>query len=160
MQIARSGYPLERIAVDILGEIPETKEGNNYILVIADSYTKLTESYPMPNMEASAVADIMVKECISRYGIPTKIHSDQGRQFTSKLFKEMCWLLQITKTQTTMYHLESDGMVERFNCTLCTKLSAFVDENHTNWNKQLPFVMMAYRAAEHETTHMSPNRLI
>ena len=160
MQIARSGYPLERIAVDILGELPETEDGNKYILVVADYYTKWTESYPMPNMEASTVAEIMVKEFIARYGIPSKIHSDQGRQFVSKLFKEMCRLLQIEKTRTTPYHPESDGMVERFNRTLCTMLSAFVDENHRNWDKQLPLVMMAYRAAEHETTGMSPNRLM
>ena len=72
-----------------------TEEGNKYIVVIADYYTKWTDSYPMPNMEASTLADIMVKEFISRYGIPLKINSDQGRQFTSKLFKEMCRLLQI-----------------------------------------------------------------
>ena len=97
----------------------------------------------MPNMEASTLADIMVKEFTSRYWIPSKIHSDQGRQFTSKLFKEMCKLLQIEKTQTTLYHPESDGMVERFNRTLCTMLSAFVDENNRIWDKQLPFVMTA-----------------
>ena len=61
----------------------------------------------------------------------------------------MCRRVQIEKTQTTPYHPESDGIVERINCTLCIMLSAFVDENHRNWNKQLPFVMMAYRAAEH-----------
>ena len=52
MQIARSCYPLERIAVDILGELPETEEGIRYILVIADYYTKWTESYPVQNMVA------------------------------------------------------------------------------------------------------------
>ena len=93
MQIVRSGYPMERIAVDILGELPETEDGNKYILVIVDYYTKWTESYPIPTMEASTVAEIMVKEFISRYGIPSKIHSYQGRQFVSKLFKEMCKLL-------------------------------------------------------------------
>ena len=61
MQIARSGYPLERIAVDILVELHQTEEGNKYILMIADYYMKWTESYPMPNMEASTVTDIMVK---------------------------------------------------------------------------------------------------
>ena len=160
MQIARSGYPLERIAVDILGELPETENGNKYVLIMADYYTKWTESYPMPNMEAATVAEIIVKEFISRYGIPSKIHSDQGRQFVSKLFKEMCKLLQIEKTQTTPYHPESDGMVGRFNRTLCAMLSAFVDENHRNWDKLLPYVMMTYRASEHETTGMSPNRLM
>ena len=97
MQITRSGFPLERIAVDILGELPETESGNKYVLVVADYYTKWTESYPLPNMEASTVAEIIVKEFISRYGIPSKIQSDQGKQFVSRLFKEMCKLLQIEK---------------------------------------------------------------
>ena len=157
MQITRSGYPLERIAVDILGELPQTESGNKNILVISDYFTKWTESFPMSNMEASTVASIMIKEFISRFGIPKTIHSDQGSQFVSKLFLEMCRLLQIEKTRTTPYHPESDGMVERFNRTLCTMLSAFVDENHKNWDSLLPFVMMAYRAAEHETTGVSPN---
>ena len=65
-------------------------------------------------MEASTVARVMVEQLISRFGIPGKIHSDQGRQFESKLFSEMCKLLQIVKTRTTPYHPESDGMVEVF----------------------------------------------
>ena len=160
MQIVRSGYPMERIAVDILGELPETENGNKYIPVVSDYYTKWTESYPMPNMEASTVAEIMVKEFISRFGVPSKIHSDQGRQFVSRLFMEMCRLLQIEKTRTSPYHPESDGMVERFNQTLCAMLSAFVYENHRNWDTLIPYVMMAYRASEHETTGMTPNRLM
>ena len=73
---------------------------------------------------------------------------------------EMCRLLQIEKTRTSPYHPESDGMVERFNQTLCAMLSAFVDENHRNWDTLIPYVMMAYRASEHETTGMTPNRLM
>ena len=89
-----------------------------------------------------------------------KIHSDQGKQFVSKLFVEMCNLLQIEKTRTTPYHPESDGMVERFNRTLCAMLSAYVDENHRNWDDKLQFVMMAYRSTDHETTGVSPNRMM
>ncbi|CAG2215708.1 unnamed protein product [Mytilus edulis] len=118
MQIQRSGFPMERIAVDILGELPKTANNNKYILVIADYYTKWTESFPMENMEASTVANIIVTEIICRFGVPTLIHSDQGRQFESELFSEMCNLLQISKTRTTPYHPQSDGMVERFNSTL------------------------------------------
>ena len=57
------------------------------------------------------------------------------------------------KTQTPLYYPESDGMVEWFNRTLCTILSVFVDENHKNWDKQFPFVMMAYQAAENDKMH-------
>lgn len=85
----------------------------------------------MPNIEAETVARIMVKSYFR--GLESeekKIHSDQGRQFISKLFMEMCKLLQIEKNRTTPYHPESDGMVERFMKTLCVMLSAYVEDNH------------------------------
>ena len=157
MEIVKSGFPMERIAIDILGELPITERGNRYILVIGDYFSKWTECHAMPNMEASTVASILVEQVVLRFGIPYFIHSDQGRQFESKLFSEMCKLLQITKTRTTPYHPKSDGMVERFNKTLTAMLSAFVNENHTNWDEQLQYVMMAYRSTEHETTGLTPN---
>ena len=160
MQIVRSGYPMERLAIDILGELPLTHNGNKYILVISDYFTKWTEALPMPNMEASTVAKTLVENVLCRFGIPQKIHSDQGRQFESNLFQEMCNILGIEKTRTTPYHPESDDMVERFNRTLATMLSAFVSNNHKDWDEHLPYVMMAYRSAEHETTGMTPNMLM
>ena len=157
MQVVRSGYPMERIGIDILGELPVTENGNKYILVVSDYFTKWTECFPMHNMEARVVADILVTNVICRFGVPDDIHSDQGRQFTSELFMEMCKILHIDKTRTTPYHPESDGMVERFNRTLCAMLSAFVNDHHTDWDVQLPYVMMAYRSSEHETTGFTPN---
>ncbi|MCG8048998.1 MAG: DDE-type integrase/transposase/recombinase [Candidatus Thiodiazotropha endolucinida] len=160
MQIARSGYPMERVAVDIMGELPVTERGNKYVLVVSDYFTKWTECYPMNNMEAATVAKLLVEQLFSRFGIPEQIHSDQGRQFESKLFYEMCELLQIDKTRTTPYHPQSDGMVERYNKTLCSMLRAYIDENHSNWDLLLPYVTMAYRATEHESTGASPNMLM
>lgn len=159
MQVEQSGYPMERIAIDILGELPESDIGNMYIVVISDYYTKWTESHPMPNMEASTVANI-ITQVVTRFGIPSVIHSDQGGQFESQLFTEMCSLLQIQKTRTTPYHPKSDGMVERFNKTLATMLTGYVNEYHSNWDILLPYVMMAYRSPVHETTGYTPNRLV
>ena len=80
------------------------------------------------------------------------------REDNSKVdFREMCELLDIDKTRTTPYHPQSDGMVERFNRTLTTVLSAYVNEHHRDWDKQIPYIMMAYRSAEHETTGVTPN---
>ncbi|MCG7878425.1 MAG: transposase family protein, partial [Candidatus Thiodiazotropha endolucinida] len=70
-------------------------------LVIGDYFTKLTELYPLPNITARTVADYLFRGWIKRYGCPREIHSDQGRQFESALFKEVCALLQIKKTKST-----------------------------------------------------------
>ena len=160
MTLVHTSYPMERIALDILGELPMTEEGNKYIVVISDYFTKWTESYPMKNMEASTVARILVNEVITRFGVPATIHSDQGSQFESALFQEMCKLLGIKKTHTSPYHPQSDGMVERFNRTLTAMLSAFVNDNHNDWDVQLQYVMMAYRSSNHETTGYTPNALM
>lgn len=102
----------------------------------------------------------IVEEVITRLGVPDTIHSDQGRQYESELFQETCKLLDIQKTHTTPYHPQSDGMVERFNRTLTTMLSAFVNEHHSDWDVHLPYVMMAYRSSIQETTGMTPNMLM
>ena len=119
-------------------------------------------AYSNPGLVRAActVAKVLVENVLCRFGIPQVIHSDQGRQFESNLFQEMCKLLGIHKTRTTPYHPQSDGMVERFNRTLAAMLSAYVSENHRDWDEQLPYVTMAYRSTEHETTGMSPNMLM
>ena len=66
----------------------------------------------MSNMEGVTVADILVDQWISRYGVPRQIHSDQGRQFESQLFQQLCARLQVDKTRTTPFHPQSDGMIE------------------------------------------------
>ena len=106
------------------------------------------------------MAKILVEEIVTRYGVPIYIHSDQGSQFESALFQEMCRLLGIRKTRTTPYHPKSDGMVERFNRTLVTMLSGYVNEHQSDWDVYIPYVMMAYRSARQETTGYTPNKLM
>ena len=149
------GSPMERIAIDVLGPLPVTGAGNKYILIVADYFTKWVEAFPMANQEASTV-----REVVCRFGVPLLIHSDQGRNFESVLFAEMCRLLGIKKTRTTPYHPQSDGMVERFNRTLEAQLSKFADHNQKDWDLHIPFLLMAYRSAIHDTTGCSPVKLM
>lgn len=160
MVVRASGYPLQRIAIDLLGPLPRTERGNKYIVVIADYFTKWTEAFALPNMEAGTVAAKIVEEFICRFGVPTEIHTDQGRQFESKLFAEMCSMLSIKKTRTTPYHPQSDGLVERFNRTLGAMLSQYVNDHHTDWDEHLCYVMLAYRSSIQETTRFTPHFLM
>ena len=152
--------PMERVAMDIVGPLPRTANGNEYILVVCDYFTKWVECYALPDHQAQTVADAVVSNFVSRFGVPSVIHSDQGREFESRLFEEVCQLLGIEKTRTTPYHFQSDGLVERFNRTLQQMLSAFVNKERDDWDEHLPYVTMAYRATVHESTKFSPNRLM
>ena len=78
-----------------------------------------------------------MREVICRFSVPLIIHSDQGRNFESSLFTEVCRLMGMENTRTTAYHPQSDGMVERFNKTLENQLARFVDDNQTDWDRYI-----------------------
>ena len=77
---------MERIAIDILGPLPETPRKNKFILVVSDYFTKWTESYPIPNQEATTVAEKLVSEFICCFGEPRHLLSDQGTNLESKVY--------------------------------------------------------------------------
>ena len=123
-------------------------------------FTKWAEAYPICNQEAVTVATVFVNEFISRFGTPRQLHTDQGRNFESALFKEVCAMLSIDKTRTTPFHPQSDGMVERLNRTIECMLSMYVAEDQKDWDLHLPCMMMAYRATPQGSSQCSPNLLM
>lgn len=154
------GHPMDRIAIDIMGPLPVSDNGNKYVMVVGDTFTKWIEAYAIPDQTAETVAEKLVNEFISRFGTPLELHSDQGRTFESNLFQDVCKLLGITKTRTTPYHPSSNGMIERFNLTLANMISSFVDKNQKDWDKNLPLLTAGYRSSTHETIGFSPNFLM
>ena len=151
--------PMERIAVDIYGPLPRTDSNNAFILVICDCFTKWTEAIALPNQEAITVTKAFVDHFVSRFGVPLTIHSDLGSNFTSKLFSDMCDLLQIHPTKSTAQHPQANGVVERFNRTLGSMLSMYCNKNQRNWDEFLQQVMMAYRSSIHASTGQTPNKM-
>ncbi|XP_067667689.1 uncharacterized protein [Haliotis asinina] len=156
------GAPLERLAMDILGPFPVTESGNRVICVVGDYYTKWVEAYALPNQEAKTVARALVEQFICRFGVPQEIHTDQGRNFESELFSEICRIFDIHKTRTTPFNPKSDGMVERFNKTVVDILAKYLDPlcQQKDWDQKLPFALMAYRSAAQESTKQTPNKMM
>ena len=152
---------MERVAMDIFGPLPTTKRGNKYILVVSDYFTRWVEAYSLPNSEAPTVARTLVSEWICRYGAPDAIHTDQGKNFESRLFSELCTLLGIHKTRTTPYHPQSDGLIERFNRTLRMMLTIHMEQcPEDTWDDHLPMLMLAYRSSVQESTRFTPFQLM
>ena len=80
---------MERLAIDVLGPLPLSSRGNKYILIAADYFTKWVEAYPLANQEAVTVAEVLIREFVSRFGVPLILHSDQGRNFESAVFRDV-----------------------------------------------------------------------
>ncbi|GBM62525.1 hypothetical protein AVEN_157721-1 [Araneus ventricosus] len=116
------------MALDILGPFPVTTKGNRYVLVLMDYFTRWPEAIPIPDQEASTVAEELVRSWISCYDVPMILHSDQSTNFNSALFTKLSEFWGILKTRTTVLHPESDGMVERFNRTILNHLSLCFEE--------------------------------
>src|SRR5260221_3380723 len=106
----------------------------------------------MKTQEAENVARLLVEEVFVKFGIPLQIRTDQGPNFESRLFKELCELMSVDKLRTTRYKPSANGLIERFHRTLNAMLGKVVGENHRDWDSKLPFVVAAYRATEHEVT--------
>ena len=155
----KSGYPLERIQIDILGPLPETDVGNKYVAVVVDTYTKWPEAYALENQEAETVAQVVVDNFICRFGCPVGVLSDQGRNFESKVFRGLCNMIESAKQRTTPYHPQCDGGAERLIRTI-TNIVAKLAEEHKQWDEYLPKVLMSLRASVHETTGFSPSMLM
>ena len=151
------GNPWEMLAVDIL-EVPISRKNHRYLLVIMDYFTKWVDAVPLRDQTAVSVSDAIINLC-SNFGIPTVIHSDQGRNFESSLFSQVLQAFGIQKSRTTAYHPQGDGMVERFNRSILQMLRCYVDQED-DWERYLPLVLYAYRTAQHSSTGLSPFQLM
>ena len=156
LQTIKAGSPMQVIAVDIMGPLPESSNKNSYILVVGDYFTRWMEAYAIYDQEAATVAQKLVDNIFCRFGIPEQLHSDQGKQFESKLIQELCKILNISKTRTTAYHPQCDGLVERFNRTLQAMIATITVDHPFDWEEALPKVCIAYNTSIHSTTGYSP----
>ena len=160
LKSVRVGSPMQLVAVDILGPLPESRTGNSYVLVAADYFTRWVEAYPIPNQQAITVARKLTDELFCRFSLPEQLHSDQGRQFESEILTLLCKFLHIDKTRTTPYQSQSDGLVERFNRTLIQMLSTCIEDHPFEWEDHIHKVCMAYNSSKQATTGYSPFNLM
>ena len=137
----KTGYPLERIQIDILGPLPETNRGNKYVAVVVDMYTKWPEAYALPNQGADTVAQAVMDNFVCRFGCPHGVLSDKGRNFESRLFRGLCDLIESVKQRTTPYHPQCDGGAERLIRTVTSVISKIAEEQE-EWDQHLPKVLL------------------
>lgn len=140
------GDRFEHLHVDLIGPLPVTEQGYRYCVTMIDRRTRWPEIVAITDMTAETVARAVYEGWICRFGCPSRITTDQGRQFESELFKNLMNLLGIKKTRTTPYHPQCNGKIERWHRSLKTALVARIADN-LSWYAELPTVMLGLRAA-------------
>ncbi len=160
MVVNQAGIPMEKVHIDFLGPLPKSKKGNEHILVMVDSFTKWIECIPLQSQTAEVTARAAVNGFFSRFGYPLQLVSDQGRNFESNLFSEMCKLLHIRKSRTTAYRPSANGQAERMNRTLMAAVRCFVGKCHDEWDEYVPLIASAIRSSVNRNTGFTPNRMM
>ena len=152
--------PFETISVDTTGPHPLSSKGYVFILTVVDHFSKFAFAFPMRNQEANTVARILVDHVFCLVGTPLRLLTDQGPNFESLLFKELCRILKIEKLRTSPYESSSNGQVERFHLTINSILAKNVEKNQRDWDEHLQKAVAAYRVSRHTSMSFSPNYIV
>ena len=171
---AKKGSPLERmgstgfiastkpfkiVGVDYMVQLPTSKKGNKNIIVIVDLFTKWVEAFSTDSSNAKTTANILF-QYFTRYGTPEKLLSDRGTSFLNETMTELTKLFGVKQINTTLYHPQTNGTVERFNRVLINILTPFINKAKDDWDELIPAAVMAYNLSVHSTIQEMPAFLV
>jgi hypothetical protein len=152
--------PFEVIAVDTMGPLPVTSEGNKYIITFICMYSSWPEAFAVPNKSAETVAKLICNEIIPRHSCPRVILSDNGKEFRNKLMDRLTKEFKIHHVTTSPYHPSSNGKIERWHRTVADIISCYVSENHSDWDEYIGSALSACRTSVNKTSQFSPFYLL
>ena len=151
--------PLEILALDFT-TLEKSSDGRENVLVVTDVFSKFSQAYPTADQKAHSVVKILTEKWFYIYGVPKRVHSDQGRCFEGDLLKRLCQVYGIAKSRTTPYHPEGNSQCERFNRTLHDLLRSLPEGKKRKWPQMLPQLLFAYNTTVHQSTGHSPYELM
>ena len=150
---------LELLCIDFT-KADVAKGGKENILVLTDAFSKYSQAIVTNNQKALTIAKILVEKWFSVFGIPARIHSDQGRSFDSEIIGHLCKMYGVKQTTTTPYNPRGNSLCEWFNRTLFGLMRTLTNEQKPNWPNYLPSLVFAYNAMPHASTGLQPYKLM
>lgn len=154
--------PFAKTAVDTVGPFPKDADGNMYIIVAIDCFTRVVELKATKTAEAVEAARFLL-EIFGRYGPPRMIHSDNGPQFAAKVVVEFVKLFKTEKSVTLPYRPQANGINERVNGEVLRHLTALTmdsSEVKSNWSVSLPIVARIINYSYHSAIGTYPAQLL
>ena len=153
--------PMDRVAIDTIGPLPEDTLGNKYIITIIDSFSRLVELIPSKDTQAISAANALV-QWICRYGIPSQIVCDNGTQYANELITTLCTMFNIEQSLIQAYSHEENAIVERANKEVGRHLTAIVQDHKVigQWSPMVPLIQRIMNSQVHESIGVSPLQLM
>ena len=149
----------DRIGVDLVFGLPETIDGFKGILIITEFLTKFPYAVPIKSKSADEIAS-QLWQYFSIFGPTKQMLSDQGKEFMNTIILKLLESIGTEHTVTSPYHPQCNGMTEKLNSTLISTIRKHTDNDPLNWNKWLPYCLLAYRSRVHSTTKFTPFELM
>lgn len=149
-----------RVHLDIVGPVTATLRNNKFIVTGIDAFSRLGFARAYPSVTAAEIISTFKEEVLYRHGPPANIVTDNGTQFKSILFQNFVKDLDIKHSTTCEYNPQSNGMDERFNGTLVTRLKNLVDKNHSEWDLVLQSAVLAYNLTSNDSSGLTPYAIV
>lgn len=150
---------MDRIDMDLVFGLPETENGYKGIFVITEALSKYPYAVPIKSKTALEIARQFFN-FICLFGPPKQIISDQGKEFVNSILQELVKLTGIEHRITSAYHPRTNGMTERFNQTLINSLKKHTENEPQEWDKWIPYVLLAYRTKINSVTNYTPYEIM
>jgi len=152
---------MTRVSIDTIGPLPVDEDGNEYIIVIIDSFTRWVELYACGGADAKEAVKALMSY-IKTFGQPSQLLSDNGTQFANQVVDELCRILGTEFVRTVAHSHQENAIVERVNKEVLRHLRALVfdDKTHSRWSKRLIFVQRILNTTEHESIGVAPCQLL
>lgn len=143
------------IAIDLMGPLPRSSKGNQYIFVVCDHFSKMTLIFALRKATTTSIIKLLEEHVFHLFGVPEFLKCDNGVQFKSRDFKKLLQDYNIKPLYNPLYH-PAPNFSERANRVIKTMISSYVGDNHKTWDSHLSKLACAYRTAKHEVTNQSP----
>ena len=151
--------PFSRIIIDCVGRLPKTKSGNEYLLTIMCDSTRFPEAIPLSNIKTKTIVKALIKS-FTFVGLPKSVQSDQGSNYMSGVFQQVLHELGIKQYNSSAYHPESQGALERFHQTLKNMIRSYCFDTENDWDEGIHLLLFAVRESVQESLGFSPFELV
>ena len=148
--------PFELVSFDIVGKLPETNDGNEYLLTVIDHFSRYPLAIPIPDRQLRTVVNALHTHLVCVFGTPRVLLSDCEKSFVSDVTKNLFAKLGIKKIQTSGYQPQANGAIERFHRFLNAALTMVTNEHKNDWDDFVDSVLFAYRTSVCTSTGVTP----